>query len=400
MSTAGQGAAPRQAAVAQAGQQTAQQTTVQPASQPAPAAGSSARPARRSSTPARLRLARLLATGAALLTGVVATGTFDTDGVNATPNVVASQWQAAERTSTELAAAQLEVAGVVARGGGDAADVTSAQQAFADRLASAAESHAQSGVSTSAGLVDVALAGDAAIRAAGEDQEAAAAAYSELRDLSATAIETSDRAAEQRADALTTGSRSVLTSVVGSLATLLLAGLLVWLALVSRRIVNVPLLAATAITGSLTYLSLNPAALPVSLDEQVVAASTSAQSLQDVRLARAAQYAQVLGLGVADDAVKDAGRALPEEAVDAWASVEAAQADLADQPDRAAMLSVLSSSDEAFRQVESQLSSADGAGDLATGTAASLTAGLALALGVAAAVLAWAGISQRLRDYR
>ncbi|RIK16223.1 MAG: hypothetical protein DCC50_05625, partial [Acidobacteria bacterium] len=373
----------------------------------APAPAPAQQTQQRSSSPARLRLARGLATAAALLTGVVATGTFDTSGVNATPNVVAAQWQAAEQSGAELAAAELEVARTVAQGAaGDAAsvDVGAAGDAFADRLGIAADRLSRSGVSTSAGVVDLAVRGDRAVRAAADDPEAAATAYQQLSEGTRSALEVTDTVAQERAQALKTGSRSVLTSVVGSLATLLLLGVMVWLALLTRRIVNVPLLVATAITFGLTYVSLNPSALPLDLDGQVTTRSAAAEALQDVRVARAAQYAQVIGQGSADDAVvaaTDALRQVRDRGLsEQWAQLYRAQQDVASADGAAARLAAVEGAQEQFEAVEGALADRVGSDNLSLGRNASITAGLALVLGLVAAGAAWTGLTRRLRDYR
>ena len=116
--------------------------------------------------------------------------------------------------------------------------------------------------------------------------------------------------AAQHATDLQTGSRSTLTATVGLVSTALLGAILVWLALRTRRIINVPLLVATAITGWLTYVSLNPGALPLDIDQRVDTAGAASQALQDVRLARAAQYGQVLGAADSRDAVEQATRSV------------------------------------------------------------------------------------------
>lgn len=388
---AGQGGQPAQAA--QGGQ---------------PAQTGRARP-QRSTSPGRLRLARGLATAAALLTGVVATGTFDTSGVNATPNVVAAQWQSAERAGTELAAAELEVARTVAHAsaGGDAAgeiDVDTSADAFAGQVGVAAEELSRTGTSTSAGVVGIAISGERAVRAAAQDPDAAAQAYQELHDQAGQALDVTDATAEDRAHALKTGSRSLLTSIVGGLATLLLVGVMVWLALLTRRIVNVPLLLATAITAGLTYVSLNPSALPLDLDGQVSARSASADALQEVRVARAAQYAQVFGQGTADDEVVAATRALRQhgdrQLEAAWAQVYEAQQGLATADGATTRLEAVEEVQEQFEAVEGGLVEHLSSVDLTTGRFASVTAGLALVLGLVAAGAAWTGLTRRIRDYR
>lgn len=389
-----------------------------PASQPAQAGQN--RP-QRSTSPGRLRLARGLATAAALLTGVVATGTIGTSGFNSTPNVVAAQWQAAERAGTELAAADLEVARTVAQaaGSGDAtgqaggdtgsakdtgADTGTAADAFAGRLDVAAEELSRTGVTTSAGTVGIAVAGDRAVRAAGQDPDAAAQAYRVLHERTGQALDVTGATAQERAHALTTGSRSLLTSLVGGLATLLLVGIMVWLALLTRRIINVPLLLATAITAGLTQLSFNPGALPVDLDGQVASRSASTDALQDVRLARAAQYAQVFGQGTADDEVSAATSALRQhddrQLESAWAQVYQAQQALGSADGAAARLEAVEGVQEQFATVESGLSDQLRSVDLTTGRFATITAGLALVLGLVAAGAAWAGLTRRIRDYR
>ncbi|GAA5161503.1 hypothetical protein [Ornithinimicrobium tianjinense] len=381
----------------------AQHPAPAPASAPLPAAQPSPATAQRSSTPSRLRLARGLATAAALLTGVVATGTFDTDGVNATPNVVAAQWEAAERAGTQVAAADLEVARTVAEAvAGLEAD--EAPTTFPDLVLAAADDHSHTGVTTSAGLTDLAITGDRAIRSAAADPDAATQQYVELQDLTNRALTVTDTVAADRADALMTGSRSVLTSVVGGVSTLLLLGLLVWLALVTRRILNVPLLVATAITGGLTYVSLNPAALPVQYDQRIESTVAAADALQEVRQTRSAQYAQVMGLGAADEAVDATAETVEDldmPAVEAqWAQVAAGQAELSSADGAEAQLAAIEQTQEQFARVEQSLSEHVTTVDVALGRSASITSGLALVLGIVAAAAAWTGLTRRLRDYR
>lgn len=379
-----------------------------PATQsPQPAQSGQTRP-QRSTSPGRLRLARGLATAAALLTGVVATGTFDTSGINATPNVVAAQWQAAERAGTELAAAELTVARTVAQasagGSEDAAGTSAAAKEFTDRLDVAAEEHARSGAGTSAGLVGLAVAGDRTVRSAADAPKEAAEAYADLHVRTVDALSVTDTTAQERAHALKTGSRSLLTSLVGGVATLLLVAIMVWLALLTRRIVNVPLLLATAITAGLTQLSLNPGALPVDLDGQVAARSATTHALQEVRLARAAQYAQTFGRGTADDEVADATSALrahgDPQLERAWTDVYQAQQDLASADGADARLAAVEGAQEQFTTVEDGLSDRLAAVDVTTGRFATITAGLALVLGLVAAGAAWTGLTRRIRDYR
>lgn len=395
--------APAQQAGPQPSQQAgAQQTPAQQQAQPSP------RAAARTSSPARLRIARTLATAAALLTGVVATGSFDTSGVNAPPNVIAAQWEAAERAGNDTAAAQLEVARTVAEA---TAAVPEDQRSsdpttFRSDVGSAAEWLAGSGVATSGSLVDLALAGQDAMAAAAAGEDAVAL-YEGASSAATTAIEVSDAVAEERATDLATGSRSTLTAVVGGLATLLLVGLLVWLALLTRRIVNVPLLIATAITAGLTYVSLDPSALPVNFDQQVEAGSLTAQALEEVRLARVAQYEHTLGLGTAADAVDRATEsvtALGDTDLSAeWRTVADAQQELEAAGEGGGIEAVLASQ-QGFRAAEDALADlADtrlGGSVGSVGRPALVTSGLALLLGIVAAGLAWAGVTQRLRDYR
>lgn len=401
-----------QQATAQATAKSTAQVTAQapPQSASAPVAAQPAAPAvRPSSTPSRLRLARGLATGAALLTGVVATGTFDTGGVNATPNVIAAQFEAAERAGTDVAAVRLEVARGVAEAtaGVPQQERLSDPAAFPTLLGSASEWVARSGTTTSGSLVEVALAGQEALRVAEDDPTAAATGLQEVIELTDGSLDVTGRVADEHAVDLRTGSRSGLTAVVGGLATLLLGGLLVWLALLTRRILNVPLLLATAITAGLTYVSLNPAALPLDYDQRVDAASRSAQALQDVRVARAAQYAQSVGTGPATAEVDRATasvEALDDRSLqDAWAAVAAVQPDLGTTTGAEA-LTVVTASADSFDAAEAALQElADerlGASVGSVGRPALVTSGLALVLGLVAGALAWTGLTQRLRDYR
>lgn len=421
-----QGAQPARAAgqtTAATGQATAAPTQVQPgqpatqgqpgspAQQPAPAQAVQPQAAQQTqgrTTPTLLRWARTLATAAALLTGITATGTFDTGGVNATPDVIASRWEAGERAGAELAAARLEAARGAAESlaGVPQAERTSTPQSLAEHLDAAADWTVRSGADASGGLVQIAVAGQEAMGA--QDAEAARAAYQDVAERTDAALTQAESRAQAQAEDLRTGSRSTLTALVGGASTLLLLGILVWLALRTRRIVNIPLLVATAITAGLTYVSLNPSALPLDVDQRVDSAALASQALQDVRLARAAQYAQVLGRdgsGSAVDAATASVRALGDAGVrDAWADVAEGQAAVEEATSAAAGVDALSSTQARYDTTEGELQSLvadrlDGsAGDV--GRPALLSTGLALLLGIVAAGLAWGGITQRLRDYR
>ncbi|OLT22213.1 hypothetical protein BJF81_13270 [Ornithinimicrobium sp. CNJ-824] len=425
------GAATAASAATPARQQAAQAKPAQgqAGQQPAPGKGAQPQTAGKgtqghptSSTPRLLRLARGVTAAAALLTGIVATGTFDTGGVNSTPNVIAAQWTAAERTGVGLAEAELRATEqAAARATGSAPAETSGDPVEA--LGVAAGAHARSGgdpgrssetaaeIAEAAVLVGRTLAAPAADAAA----DGAAGGGTVAEDLTAartllrTAGDASDATAATHAEDLATGSRSVLTGVVGTLATLLMLGVLVWLALRTRRIVNVPLLVATAMTGWLAYVSLNPAAVPVSVDGQVSGTAEVANALQQVREARAAQYAPVLGTpGSFGTDGTDATQALAtlddQELSDTWQQISATQEDVAGAPDPAAAAEVLAGTQEAYAGLDAELSERlDGRLDAAAsrvGLPAVVSSGLALLLGLSAAGLAWAGITRRLQDYR
>lgn len=400
----------------------------QAAQQPAPGKGAQPQTAGKgtqghptSSTPRLLRLARGVTAAAALLTGIVATGTFDTGGVNSTPNVIAAQWTAAERTGVGLAEAELRMTEQASARvtGGEAAETSGGP---VEALRVAAGAHARSGgdparssetaaeIAEAAVLVGRTLAAPAADGAA--DDAAGGAVAEDLtaaRTLLRNAGDASDATAATHADDLATGSRSVLTGVVGTLATLLMLGVLVWLALRTRRIVNVPLLVATAMTGWLAYVSLNPAAVPVSVDGQVSGTAEVADALQQVREARAAQYAPVLGTpDTFDTDGTDATEALrtlgDRELSDTWQQIHATQEDVAAAADPAAAAEVLAGTQEAYAGLDTELTDRlDGRLEAASsrvGLPAVVSSGLALLLGLFAAGLAWAGITRRLQDYR
>lgn len=328
--------------------------------------------------------------------------------MNPTPNVIAAQWVAGERAGTELAASRLEVARSVAE---TAAEVPQEQRssdpgAFRGHLGEAEELITRSGAPTSGSLVEVALTGQSALDA--QDGEAAATAYQEVVGLTDTALSGTDDVAAEHAHDLRTGSRSTLTAVVGGLATIVLVGLLVWLALLTRRIVNVPLLVATAITAGLTYVSLNPSALPLDIDQRVDDASRASQALQDVRLARAAQYAQTVDVDEGRGAVEQATQSLTtlghREVSEHWRAVWEGQDDLDAAGAASEGLTAIGSTQDSFEAAESTLvelvdtrlnDSVNG-----VGRPALVTSGLALVLGLIAAGLAWTGLTQRLRDYR
>ncbi|GGK68251.1 hypothetical protein [Ornithinimicrobium pekingense] len=380
----------------------------QPAQQATPATPDT----QRSSTPRLLRVARGLATAAALLTGVVATGTFDTGGVNSTPNVIAEQWVAAEEARVEIAQADL----VAARG---VAEAVAGQDPAVDlepALTAAADAHTRSGATgaragtTAADLVRTGLLTRDALDVAATDPAAAAELYGAASALAQDAGATAEDVAGLHATDLQTGSRSLLTAVVGMVSTALLGAVLVWLALRTRRIVNVPLLLATAITGWLTYVSLNPGALPLNIDQRVDEATTVATALQEVRQARQAEYATVLGLegaaledtaGSATEAVGAVGEDGPSAA---WEAVVAGHDAVTSAEGPEARLEAVRATEDAWAQVDLQLQQRlDQRLEPATasiGTPAAVTSGVALLLGLVAAAAAWSGLTRRLRDYR
>lgn len=403
---------------------TAAQTATTQAAQNAPAQANQNAPAaraqqpqpdpgtQRSSTPRLLRVARTAATAAALLTGVVATGTFDTSGLNSTPNVIANHWVAAEEARVEIAEADL----VAARAVAEAVAGESTDADIETPLTAAADAHARSGGDAgragqvAGDLVRVGLLTGEALATAPDDAEAATTTYASASALARTAADTAQQVAAQHATDLQTGSRSMLTALVGLFSTALLGGILVWLALRTRRIINVPLLVAAAITGWLSYVSVNPSALPLDIDRRVDQVATAATALQEVREARQAEYATVLGLDDADletagmvagDAVFQSGS---RDAEAAWTQVvdghEAVLA--ADGP--AAALEAVRATETSFAQAEAALQELlDNRLAPATssiGTPAAITSGVALLLGLVAAVAAWTGLTQRLKDYR
>ncbi|KUG53594.1 hypothetical protein AVL62_02085 [Serinicoccus chungangensis] len=343
-----------------------------------------------SSTPRLLRLARAGAAAAALLTGVVATGTFSTDGINATPNVVADQWAAAEQARVDIPRADLLAAQRVTDP--DGVDQQTLE-AYDEVLRAAATDLSRMG--DDAGVA----AGDWSAFVTGVERAAAQEStdvYADASRLAGIATEQVAAVADARADALLTGSRSVLTTVVGTLGVVVLVGIMVWLALRTRRIVNLPLAGATLITAGLTWLSVNPGALPLDYDQYVEDTRASTTALQEVYQARTAQVAAAGGVDVdaPEQQVTEATQALERlddpELEQAWSEVSSGE-------DPAA-------SADAYAQVESALAdrvSDDLASvDPGVGAPAALTAAGALLLGVVAAGLAWTGITQRLRDYR
>ncbi|QFG68103.1 hypothetical protein [Ornithinimicrobium pratense] len=358
------------------------------------------------STPRLLRLARAGAATAVLLTGVAATGTFSTDGLNATPDVIAQQWVAAERAGVEMAQADLRAAERVAGSEGEGA-----REAFDEAVTQVGIDLSGVGVGgAEAGEISrewstFVLGAERASAAAAQDQggspelpDAVTVEYGAASTAARSASERTDLAAEQHAQDLRTGSRSVLTGTVGTLATLGLVGLMVWLALRTRRIVNVPLLAATAITAGLTYLSFNPSALPLTYDQRLADTTAAATALQEVYQARTAQHAltpaqsdlwaeesvqarQAIGAGAARTLWEEIVAATPEPGVEA---VTATQENFSE------LETVLRD------RLDDQLSTAV----TAVGRPAGITSGVALLLGLVGAGFAWTGLSRRLKEYR
>lgn len=384
---------------------------------PAPAVAQAGTPApsqqaQRSSTPRLLRLARVAATAAALLTGVVATGTFDTSGVNATPNVVAAQWVAAEQARVAAAEADLNAARAITSAvvHGDAEiDLMPAAGAAANAHQRTGATDADAGLRAERLVTSSLLVSDA-LRIAENEPQIAKDSYEVASTLTRQTADATATVAEERATALQTGSRSGLTATVGLLSTLLLGGILVWLALRTRRMLNLPLLLATAITTWLTYVSLNPAALPLNIDQRVDAATTVATALQEVRQARQAEYATVLDLPGTD---LDEASAMADEAVAAlkntevsttWQEVVAGHEAVQTAETDEAGLAAIRATQEQYDAVDARLSELlDERLEPATdsiGTPAAITSGVALLLGLVAAFAAWSGLTRRLEDYR
>lgn len=338
-----------------------------------------------------------MAAAAALFTGVAATGTFSTDGLNATPNVVADQWTAAERAGVLIAETDLATAQRVAHGDPDEA------QAEFDRLVGEVGDQIDALGSDGEGAADAwstyVVEAERAGTTTGFDSGAGQELYGTATASAQDAMARVAQVAEQRSDDLSS-ARSDLTTVLGTLATLILLGILVFLALRTRRIINVPLLVATVITGGLTYLSANPASLPLDYDAQLAGSAGTATALQDVHQARAAQYAE--SVGAADGWADGAGvatAALSEleaggDLVDDWETIAASSADSAGIEDTQAAYDDLTAT--LSQRLDEELSSVDSQ----VGAPALITAGAALLLGAVAAALAWTGITRRLQDYR
>lgn len=418
-SPAPQPAAQQQTPAGQVAQQPTGQQAAAPDQQQSPAATPQAATSqpqqpRTSSSPARLRLARGIATAAAALTGIVATGTFGTGGVNPTPNVIASQWVSAEQAGVHLAEADLATArALVAVREGQEPD----REAISTALSDAAEELALAGSEEqhAAGAREIVTAGvlaERAISQARTDGDAAADTFAASSTAARSAASASGAVADTSAEALHTGSRSSLTAIIGGLATVVMLGVMVWLALLTRRILNIPLLIATAITGWLTYLSLNPGAMPLNYEDRVEEFSQAATAREEVLQARAAQYAVALGVGdqlttdleteleQAAQAVDDLGR----EQASAWESATEGIDTLVQTEGTSARLQLIKDTESAFQALDDDLHGVlvgrlEGA-EQGVGTTASITAGAALLLGLMAAGLAWTGITRRLRDYR
>ena len=396
--TAPQSPAP-QAATQQQGQQ----------NQPAPRSATQPRPGSdrsRWTTPRVLRLARAGAAAAVLLTGVAATGTFSTDGLNVTPDVKARQWVSAERAGVEIAHADLRAAERVDE------DTTSARDGYDEAVTQVTHD-----------LIGLGATGEDAASVAREwstfllgaeralEPGAPASDYERASLAARTAAEATDAVAQQHAQALRTGSRSVLTGTVGTASLLGLIALMVWLALRTRRIINVPLLIGTAITAGLTYLSINPSAVPVTYDQRLGETTATATALQEVYQMRQAQHAVAMGLPDRWEAQAALTQtALVELRVPelraAWDEVFTAyeQAEEQGGSSREVMGRALSSSQQSYETLESGLQERldDQLGDAASavGGPAFTTSGVALLLGLVGAGLAWRGVSQRLKEYR
>ena len=402
MSTPGQAtpsasaAAPSQATGSSAAPATPTSPGMAPSAAPASATRTAPTAARPSTTPRLLRVLRGVAAAVALLTGVAASGTLSTDGVAATPTALAQEWTATQRASVLVAEADQALAQRVVDG--DTDESRAAFERITTEVSRELGTVGDDGGAPEAWatyLVAAERAGTSVGYSAGEGQDR----YGTARQGAADAGQALQRVADQRVDALS-GPRSELTGVLGTLATLALLGVLVVLALRTRRIVNVPVLAATAITAGLTYLSVNPGSLPVDYEAQLASPATTATALASVHEARAAQLAESVGAGDAwQGAAAAAGEALAaadegSDLVTDWEEIAEGDADGAS----------ISASQEDFEglaaTLEQRLDDQLAAVDTQVGAPALITAGAALLLGVVAAALAWTGITRRLQDYR
>ena len=373
------------------------------------------------STPRLLRVARATAAGAALLTGIVATGTFDTSGVNATPPVIAEQWVAAERASVAMSQVDLlgtqRVADALTEGSAQddlAQDFNTSALAAARGMAGSAPHTAASGDSTVAEMArgsSLALTGmeRAVAAAANGDENDARALLEEARSASYAAASGASTVGRNHAQDLNAGTRSGLVGVLGALTTLLLGGICVWLAVRTRRIINIPLTVATVITLGLAFVSLNPDTLSFSFEERTTAVHSESSALNRLYQARADQYALAMGAEAnftdTSSAVSSAlNRVGDRRYTDAWREIYDQHEQVVAAGSLEASLSVLASSDAQFQgltaalnqEIEQQLEDARSS----VGTPAAITSGVALLLGLIAAALAWTGLSQRVRDYR
>lgn len=370
------------------GQTPGQPTTQSTPPAPAPQQRASVRRPEPSSTPRLLRLARAGAAAAALLTGIVATGTFSTDGLNATPNVIAGEWAAAEQARVDIPRADL-LAAERLTGGPDGTDLEAYDEVV--RAVTVGLSRMGDGAGVAAG--------DWSTFVTGVERSAAESSTSGYAEASAAAVSATEQVAavaDEHAADLLTGSRSTLTTVVGTLGVLVLVGILVWLALRTRRIVNIPLVIATLITGGLTWISVNPGSLPLDYDQYVEDTRASTRALQEVYQARTAQVSAQAGL-----TVDETGQVA--EATDAIARLDLAEVEQAwgEATDGGG---ADAQRDSAYERVETALTAAVRE-DLAqvrpgVSSPAVFTAAGALLMGLLAAGLAWAGVTQRLRDYR
>lgn len=379
-----------------------------------------------STMPRDLRRLRAAAPIACALTGIAASGFLGTTGLQASPVATTQQLAHATQAKQAFQRADLAAAQIVA---GRALGATPTNRTTYDEsirsvgssLVAAADAApgAQSLTDAAAGLTAYTAAVERAIAAPAKSATAVndylRAAQTARNDVLAPI----DRVAADGLERLSGGGGAasrpggiLLVLLIGGGSTIGLGMASWWLARKTHRIINPGLAVATVMTAGLTFFTLVPSARPGYQAGGAVEEAKSVAALRDnAYAARAAEVQRLMpGTDTAEaervwqERRTDVARGLRTGLAGPWAAYSELHGTLAAADTPAERAEAMAGSGEAFDTfmdaVDRQAAASQRRVDQAVTQPATITAGVALAAGLSAAALAWAGVGRRLEEYR
>lgn len=374
---------------------TAGQAASAPATTPSTTGGgrpSSRRARSGAGTPRLLRVLRTTTAAAAIATGLLASG-----AVAGSSSDALQDWADAERSVVHMAEADLLAGERVA----DRDTSVGTQEAFADAAGEVrlvAHYSREPDVTTT--WSEALLTAERAATQAAASSPDAATTYRAAHERADEAVRQADDIASRRAEDLSSGPEAVIARVVGGATLALFIVTLVVIALRTRRVINIPLVGGTLLVALI--LSGGIPGLTSAPSENVDRARELSESLQSVHQARAAIVTTELGLdsGWSSNDARFGRAWISEQLRDDWSTLaNSAESAVSGQ---VSADTAKTDSTEAYQRLSRTLGTqldttlSDSRGSAAT----TFGAGLTMALGAAAGVLAWWGIGQRLREYR